>query len=209
MKTNETEDMESKIIAAARELFTENGFVETSMSDIAAKVGINRPVLHYYFRTKERMFKAVFGSIVGSLVPKVQDILRREDLTVAERTGLVVDTYYKVFTASPSLPMFMMKELHRDFSFVKGFVLTMHFDNYFQNISDYITSQMDKGVLRRIPMRFLFLSFYSMLTAPFTMKNFCEEELLADGESFEQMLDQWKPYVVASITKLLTPENEA
>lgn len=209
MKTNETEDMESKIIAAARELFTENGFVETSMSDIAAKVGINRPVLHYYFRTKERMFKAVFGSIVGSLVPKVQDILRREDLTVAERTGLVVDTYYKVFTASPSLPMFMMKELHRDFSFVKGFVLTMHFDNYFQNISDYITSQMDKGVLRRIPMRFLFLSFYSMLTAPFTMKNFCEEELLADGESFEQMLDQWKPYVVASITKLLTPEDEA
>lgn len=207
MDTKENQDMESKIIAAARELFTENGFAETSMSDIAAKVGINRPVLHYYFRTKERMFKAVFGSIVESLIPKVQDILRRDDLTVAQRTGLVVDAYYKVFTASPGLPMFIMRELHRDFNFVENFVLTMHFDNYFKSISDYLNSEMDKGKLKRVPMRFLFLSFYSMLTVPFTMHSFCQHELLTEGESFDDLLDQWKHYIVASITTLLTPEK--
>lgn len=53
--TNNNEDLEKKIIEAAKELFIENGFAETSMSDIAAKVGINRPALHYYFRTKDKM----------------------------------------------------------------------------------------------------------------------------------------------------------
>ena len=56
--TNNNEDLEKKIIEAAKELFIENGFAETSMSDIAAKVCINRPALHYYFRTKDKMFQA-------------------------------------------------------------------------------------------------------------------------------------------------------
>ena len=67
--TNNNEDLEKKIIEAAKELFIENGFAETSMSDIAAKVGINRPALHYYFRTKDKMFQAVFGNIILSFIP--------------------------------------------------------------------------------------------------------------------------------------------
>ena len=68
--TNNNEDLEKKIIEAAKELFIENGFAETSMSDIAAKVGINRPALHYYFRTKDKMFQAVFVISYFLLIPK-------------------------------------------------------------------------------------------------------------------------------------------
>ena len=60
-------DLEERIIRVARSLFIERGFAETSMSDIAATVGINRPVLHYYFRTKSRMFQAVFYVPICSL----------------------------------------------------------------------------------------------------------------------------------------------
>lgn len=67
------------------------------MSEVAAKVGINRPALHYYFRTKDKMFKAVFGMIIQSIVPKVQDILLRKDEPISQRIGNVVDTYYAVF----------------------------------------------------------------------------------------------------------------
>lgn len=64
------ENLETKIIEVAKQQFIENGFAETSMSDIAAKVGINRPGLHYYFRTKERMFQAVFGRSCCFCSPK-------------------------------------------------------------------------------------------------------------------------------------------
>lgn len=50
MATTEHSDLEQQIIKTAQQLFIEKGFVETSMSDIAATVGINRPTLHYYFR---------------------------------------------------------------------------------------------------------------------------------------------------------------
>ena len=58
-KTEQTENIESRIIEAAKQEFIKKGFEQTSMSDIAAVVGINRPTLHYYFRTKDKMFQAV------------------------------------------------------------------------------------------------------------------------------------------------------
>ena len=70
MNTDNNDNLEQKIIDTAREIFIEKGFTDTSMSEIAAKVGMNRPGIHYYFRTKDRMFQAVFGNIVLSFIPK-------------------------------------------------------------------------------------------------------------------------------------------
>ena len=67
------------------------------MSDIAATVGINLPtILHYYFRTKDKMFKAVFGSIVMSLMPKIQDIVK-QDIPFMERLSMILDEYIEPF----------------------------------------------------------------------------------------------------------------
>ena len=79
------DNMEARILKAAKSLFIEKGFEETSMSDIAANVGINRPGLHYYFRTKDKMFHAVFEDIILSIVPKVFTILMQQERPIAQR----------------------------------------------------------------------------------------------------------------------------
>ena len=106
--------MENKIINAARALFIEKGYAETSMSEIATRVGINRPALHYYFRTKDKMFQAVIGGIVSSIIPKVFDALMHKEKSVAERIGVVIDAYYEMFWENPNLQMFLLRELNRD-----------------------------------------------------------------------------------------------
>jgi len=205
MEKNNTNDLEHRIIEAAKEVFVENGYAETSMSDIAARVGINRPTLHYYFRTKDRMFKAVFGSILEELAPMVQDIVKQRDTSVEERVEKVVDTYYGVFKQTPTLPMFLMREVKRDFDFVVNFVTELHFDRYFGFIRQEIQAQMDEGLIAHVPMRFLFLTFYSMLTMPFSLKPICERMMLDKGESYEQMLDKWEKVIIRNITMMLRP----
>ena len=106
--------MENKIINAARALFIEKGYAETSMSEIATRVGINRPTLHYYFRTKDKMFQAVIGGIISSVIPKVFDALMHKEKSVAERIEVVIDAYYELFWENPHLPMFLLRELNRD-----------------------------------------------------------------------------------------------
>lgn len=205
MERQNTPDLEHRIIEAAKELFMDKGYAETSMSDIAAHVGINRPTLHYYFRTKDRMFQTVYGSIVEKIVPKVQDIVRQRNTSVEERVEKVVDTYYGVFKQNPTLPMFLMREVKRDFDFVLNFVTELHFDRYFVSIRKEIQAQMDEGLIAHVPMRFLFLTFFSLLTTPFSLKPICERMMLNEDESYEQMLDEWKKVIIRNMTMMLRP----
>ena len=111
MNTDNNDNLEQKIIDTAREIFIEKGFTDTSMSEIAAKVGMNRPGIHYYFRTKDRMFQAVFGNIVLSFIPQIKDIIQNKEKPISQRIREIVDAYYRVFKENPYLPLFMLKDL--------------------------------------------------------------------------------------------------
>ncbi len=200
---NHTGGLEARIVDAARQLFIERGFVGTSMSDIASRAGINRPTLHYYFRTKERMFDAVFGGIVGTLVPRVKDIVLQPDRPIGERVASVVDAYYDVFGANPGLPMFIVREMHRDFDGVVRTIMELRLGQYIESVRLGLQGEMDSGRLRQVPMRYLFLTFYSMLTMPFVAGNLCRTVLLDDGETFADLLAGWKPYIVDAMERLL------
>ena len=203
MATTEHSDLEQQIIKTAQQLFIEKGFVETSMSDIAAKVGINRPGLHYYFRTKERMFQAVFGEIVLFLLPKIQDIVLQKDKPVTERVGGVIDAYFEVFSENPRLPLFVMRESNRDVNHLINTLADLRLERNFLEIARSLQDEMDSGRLKPVPLRFVFFTFYSLLIMPFVMKDLCASLFLEKGESFEEMFARWKPYIVMQMDNLL------
>ena len=124
------ESMEERILTCAERLFLEKGFDGTSMSDIALCVGINRPTLHYYFRTKDKMFRAVLARIVLSFVPQVYDIVAGRDKSVAERVSQVIDAYILIFMEKPCLPLFMVREVQRDFDFLVRMLRQEQIDRY-------------------------------------------------------------------------------
>ena len=195
--------MEKKIVEAAKELFIENGFAETSMSDIAAKVGINRPVLHYYFRTKDKMFQAVFGNIILSFIPRIHDIIIQQDKSVSESIGEIVDAYYKVFTENPCLPLFMVREMHRDMDHLSTTIKELRLEQYLHKIMDVLQEEMNGGRLKTVPLPFVFYTFYSALTVPFLTKNLSASFFLEKEDTFEDILVQWKPYIVRQMEALL------
>lgn len=201
--TNNNEDVEKKIVEAAKELFIENGFAETSMSDIAAKVGINRPVLHYYFRTKDKMFQAVFGNIIFSFIPRIHDIIIQQDKPVSESIGEIVDAYYKVFTENPCLPLFMVREMHRDMDHLSTTIKELRLEQYLHKIMDVLQEEMNGGRLKTVSLPFVFYTFYSALTVPFLTKNLSASFFLEKEDTFEDILVQWKPYIVRQMEALL------
>jgi AcrR family transcriptional regulator len=51
-----SEDTRERILEAAKRIFTEQGFHETSMSSIAAEAGLGKGTLYWYFSSKEELF---------------------------------------------------------------------------------------------------------------------------------------------------------
>jgi AcrR family transcriptional regulator len=52
----------SRILETARKMFRENGYRQTTMDEIAGKLGISKAALYTYFRDKEELFRAAYES---------------------------------------------------------------------------------------------------------------------------------------------------
>lgn len=195
--------MENKIIDAARSVFIEKGYAETSMSEIAARVGINRPALHYYFRTKEKMFQAVFGSIVSSVVPKVFDALTHKEKSISQRVEGIIDAYYALFLENPQLPMFMLRELNRDSDLLINTIQQFNVMDTVHNALASVQEEMNEGKLKKVSLQFTFYNFYSLLIFPFLTKDISTKVFRNDDKAFRAMLVEWKQNIIAQMQNLL------
>ena len=79
-KQGRAEPVRGKILAAARELFAEKGYRDTTVREIARRAGANGAAVNYYFRSKDALYEAVFdeafetfGRPLGDLVGSVRD----------------------------------------------------------------------------------------------------------------------------------------
>jgi AcrR family transcriptional regulator len=76
------------ILKAARKLFGEHGFQQTTMDDIAAAARVAKGAVYHHFTTKEAVFEAVFDEVSRDLVAEIANVSRAEkDVLVAMAAG--------------------------------------------------------------------------------------------------------------------------
>lgn len=202
MKPTDNNNMERHIVEVARQVFIEKGFVEASMSDIALRAGINRPVLHYYFRTKDRMFEAVFADIVCSFLPTIHQIVL-QDKPVAVRVAEIVEIYFDVMQHTPLLPVFAVREVQRDAAHLYRTILKMETGQYIRQIKEVLQAEIACGRIRQIPIEFVFYTFYGLLFAPFLSRPLTDLVFGTSAEGFPDLLAKWKEQVINQIVLLL------
>ena len=82
---------EQQILDAAHAVFVRHGTSGARMQDIAAEAGVNQALLHYYFRSKERLSEAVFRRAAAQLLPRVIEAMASE-LPIEDKVARVVET---------------------------------------------------------------------------------------------------------------------
>jgi len=70
---------EEKIIIAARRIFREKGKDGARMQEIADQAGINKALLHYYFRSKDVLFDKIFKQ-------EIQEVMHQILATISDQT---------------------------------------------------------------------------------------------------------------------------
>jgi len=62
---------EREILEAAERIFGERGYQGTSMDDVAAKVGVSKPLIYQYYGSKDGLFLACLARLRGHLLDTV------------------------------------------------------------------------------------------------------------------------------------------
>ncbi|MEI8113278.1 MAG: TetR/AcrR family transcriptional regulator [Bacteroidia bacterium] len=163
-KKDSTED---KILEAAKNVFVAKGMDGARMQEIADEAGINKALLHYYFRSKERLFEAIFSEIFKFAFPKLSRIIL-SDVGIVVKIEHFVDAYIDILIQHPFIPGFVLKELNRDPSGLFKLVVKLGLDP--QPVFTYIQEAMDRGEIIQMNPKHLALNVVSMCIFPFAAR---------------------------------------
>lgn len=198
--------MEHKIIEAAKSTFLKKGYKDTNMADIAAEVGLTRPAMHYYFRTKERLFQAVFGDILMSFIPQIKESLSA-DIPLELKISQIVETYMSVLEDSPTLPVFIVQEINRDIDNIISIALDNNLVELGQSVVNVLNREMKEGRIRKMPLIELGYTFYGLMMVPFLARP--AGQMIFGRDSYSpEFLQEWKENVIRQMVYLLKPQNE-
>ena len=108
---NMIETTEQKILEAAKKIFHQKGFDGARMQEIADEAGINKALVHYYYRSKDNLFEAVFEDALSQLVGKLGEIFYSE-LTLQSKIEIFLNYYLTFLSQNSYLPMFILNSLY-------------------------------------------------------------------------------------------------
>lgn len=196
---------ETKILEAAKHVFVAKGMEGARMQEIADEAGINKALLHYYFRSKERLFEAIFGEIIKFAFPKITRILQ-SDSGIAIKIEQFIDAYMEILLKHPFIPGFIMKELSRDPSGL--FKLVVKFGLNPQIVLTQIQEAMDRGEIRPMDPRHLAINVISMCVFPFAARPILNFLLFKDDPEALQAFYAERAVVIKQfVIKAIVTEN--
>lgn len=101
---------ELRILEAAEKVFYNKGKEGASMQEIANEAGITRTSLNYYFRSKDKLFEAVFRNTMSQFVPKLAELLH-SSASLIEYIPRMAEIIIDSMIERPQIPVFMLAEL--------------------------------------------------------------------------------------------------
>ncbi len=195
LKSKMTEKQtEQKILDAARKLFTQKGMGATRMQEIADEAGINKALLHYYFRSKQKLFEQTFQTAFAEMRPRVQ-VLLTANMSIEERIGAFVDEYFQMIQKNRFLPLFILQEVQRDPQNLFQLMTSAGFNP--RQIMPVLATQMQKTVEEVFDM---ILNTIALVVFPFIAQPLMTHVFFnGDQKSYEKMLEGRKERVTQII----------
>jgi AcrR family transcriptional regulator len=156
---------EERILKAARKVFLDKGLEGSRMQDIADTAGINKAMLHYYFRSKEKLFETIFSEVVDGFLPRIFGILNADD-SLFEKINKFCSAYIEQELETPYVPFFIVGEMNRD---PKAFLKKVLKGKKppLRKVTLQIQEEIKKGSIKKFQPVELLLTVLSLCVFPF------------------------------------------
>lgn len=205
MKKVTTED---KILISAKKIFYQKGLKGARMQEIADDAGVNKAMLHYYYRSKEKLFDKVFEQSVQSVTPTLMKVfLEESELKI--KIGRLVDMLIDFFLQEPYLSNFIVNELSQNPE--KLFLSVLEYEGgligkIIPLINEQIQAEIEKGTINTaIRPAELILNIMSLCLLPIMAQSVLQKTLGIDDERMARFMDKRKQTVTQFVLEAIKP----
>jgi AcrR family transcriptional regulator len=190
------QDTEQRILDAAHAVFLRRGTTGARMQEIAEEAGVNKALLHYYFRSKERLAEAVFVRAARGLLPPVIETLG-SDATLEEKVERVVAIEIDHLSRNRFLPGYILSELtHHPERAAQLFAtgVGVPVDGVAPRVLAKLGAQIDDGVragtLRPIAPEQFVVNLLAVCIFPFAASPMLKAVFGWDDDGFDRFLQE-------------------
>ena len=192
---------EELILEAAQAVFLEKGLAGARMQEIADRAGINKALLHYYFRSKEKLSALIIERAIGVVLPRVMAVLDT-DMELFDKIRLVVDTYLTFVSRNSFLPLFIVNEVNRNPQFFFRTVVEKertHLDKFRRQVEEAVA----QGRIHPISPAQLFMNVMSLVIFPFMGKPIIQVGLGLSDEDFKREMEHRRTEVTEFVIRAI------
>lgn len=167
------DNMEKQILLAAKELFLLNGYDAVSTTQVAKKAGCNQALVHYYYRTKQNLFKIIFQEEIEKMFKRLIEI-PQDDISIEEFISKVIDTQLEFMKENKDVPLFLLGELRNNSEILE--LLPENYSYYSNEIlgkmRTFIKMKQSKGELQEVIVEDLLVDILSLNMFPIMTQSF-------------------------------------
>ena len=196
-------ETEILILDAARKVFVQNGFDGTTMQMIADESGINKALLHYYYRSKDRLFEAVFIEAFSKMIPNLMKIFTSES-DFFDKIRSFIDAYISALLQYPQIPLFILHELRRNPDRVVELIKSTGINPAI--FLDFIKQEIKNGTIMPIDPQQLLVNMLGLCIFPFAARPMIQGFIFKnDAIAYQLFLESRKTEVANFIIKAIKP----
>jgi len=175
MPNTKKDTTENQILEAAESVFQRMGMDESRMQEITDEAGINKPLLHYHYRSKQRLFKVVLKNAFALLAPQLNRILNNYSAIEDKISDFTVN-YVTFMNKPPYLPKFIIHHINRNPEFILKIKEVTGFPNL-DKLKKQVANEVESGAIKTIKPEHLYI-------------NQCPKHLPARGYTINQGFGQ-------------------
>ena len=184
---NPVKTTEERILEAAKRVFHAKGYDGARMQEIADEAGVNKSLVHYYYRNKDNIFQAVFEDAFAQLIAALNEIFISER-TFPSKIETFISYYVTFLSKNPYLPLFILNGLYEKPEQIKTMFEKIHLspDHLMQQIHLQVKEELNLDIDPfHIFINILALSIFPVVARPLiqTRFGFSNEQI---GQFYEE-----------------------
>ncbi len=193
---------EDRIFESATEVFLQKGMDGARMQEIADHAGINKSLLHYYYRTKDHLFNAVFEKIAEQMFRKFAPIFD-DKLSLEEKIRFFLREHISFMQKNPKLPSFILNEFHRNPQKIKRIVQTLDIKKLWTTLESQHREEFKKYNITEKNIPQFMTTLAAMSVFPFAAKPIIGGLMEKMGYNFDDYIEERKEYAADFIIKAI------
>jgi len=203
---SETPQTEILIKETAKRVFFQKGLLNATTQQIADEAGVNRALIHYYFRSRDQLFKTVLEEAVNESRNKVDAIFNAEE-SFKVKISKYLDVFIDRNAEFPYMQNFIITEIMQDPEKLKE-----HFsrkrNHMLKHIVPHLKKEIESGSMEPIDPEHFIVNMMSMCSYPLVAKPFIQNMFSYDDKMYRKFLKERKQVIYKVLFNEDLPQDQ-